>query len=188
MQRQQRFTWIIIILTGLLTTVGGLLANLAVNQIPQSILPYVRFAWPLLGVVTLAVFGLNIWQKRIEMKTELPVPTLGSQNRQRLIEKVRAFWVKGVLEKSLHGAALIELGLYEQPDAVANPWHLVLQQPDQSPQPIPAGSRITQVYDDAGGELLILGEPGSGKTTLLLELARNLLERAQKNDKLQIPV
>jgi len=36
-----------------------------------------------------------------------------------------------------------------------------------------------QVYDEADGELLILGEPGAGKTTLLLELARDLLDRAQ---------
>ncbi len=93
-----------------------------------------------------------------------------------------------MFEKSLHGAALIVLGLHEQSDAVANPWRFVLQQPGQSENPLPPGTRITQVFDNAGGELLILGEPGSGKTTLLLELARDLLERAQKDDTLPIPV
>ncbi len=38
-----------------------------------------------------------------------------------------------------------------------------------------------------GGELLILGEPGSGKTTLLLELARDLLDRAQQDESHPIP-
>jgi len=41
------------------------------------------------------------------------------RNRQRLIEKVRKFWIEGVLEKSLHGAVLIELGKEYRPDAVA---------------------------------------------------------------------
>src|SRR5205823_11920341 len=43
-------------------------------------------------------------------------------------------------------------------------------------------------YDNAGSELLILGEPGSGKTTLLLELARDLLNRAQQDPFHPIPV
>ena len=40
----------------------------------------------------------------------------------------------------------------------------------------------------AEGELLILGEPGAGKTTLLLELARTLLERAEQDERLPIPI
>jgi DNA polymerase III delta prime subunit len=39
-----------------------------------------------------------------------------------------------------------------------------------------------------GGELLILGAPGSGKTTLLLELARDLLERAEQDEQHPLPV
>jgi len=45
-----------------------------------------------------------------------------------------------------------------------------------------------QVYDEADGELLILGEPGAGKTTLLLERACPLLERAEANEHHRIPV
>ncbi len=115
------------------------------------------------------------------------VPTGGS-NRQRLLSKVRAFWITGVLEHSLHGAALITLGLSEQPQAVTSPWRLVLQQSNLTPQRLPSSTRIIQVYDDVGGELLILGEPGSGKTTLLLELARDLLARAEKDETHPIPV
>ncbi len=109
-------------------------------------------------------------------------------NRQRLLRRVRSFWITGVLEQSLHGAALMALGLHEQPDAVAAPWHLVFQPPDTAPRPLPTGTRIIQVYDAADGELLILGAPGSGKTTLLLELARDLLERAEHDERHPMPV
>jgi hypothetical protein len=64
----------------------------------------------------------------------------------------------------------------------------VLQHPDAAPHPLPTGTRITQVYDAADGELLLLGAPGSGKTTLLLELARDLLARAQTDEQHPMPV
>jgi DNA polymerase III delta prime subunit len=110
------------------------------------------------------------------------------QNRQRLLHRVRSFWIAGVLEQSLHGAALLALGLKEQPDALANPWRLIIQESEQISTPLPDGTRMTDVYDSSGGELLILGEPGSGKTTLLLDLARDLLSRAEQKQAHPIPV
>jgi serine/threonine protein kinase/DNA polymerase III delta prime subunit len=110
-------------------------------------------------------------------------------NRQRLLRKVRTFWIAGVLEHSLETHARLALGLQAQPEAVANPWQLVVfHHPAGASRPLPAGTRITQVYDTANGELLILGAPGSGKTTLLLELARDLLERAEHDEQHPIPV
>jgi predicted NACHT family NTPase len=50
------------------------------------------------------------------------------------------------------------------------------------------GTRITEVYDVANGELLLLGAPGSGKTTLLLELTRDLLDRAEHDEQHPVPV
>ena len=79
------------------------------------------------------------------------------------------------------------MGLQEQPDAVANPWQLVLQHSTGAPRSLPAGTCITEVYDAAEGELLILGAPGSGKSTLLLELARELLERAEYDERHPLP-
>jgi serine/threonine protein kinase/DNA polymerase III delta prime subunit len=122
------------------------------------------------------------------MYQTLVASTLAQRYRQTLLRKVRTFWIEGVLNHSLHGAALLALGLQTQPDAVANPWHLVLQQPETTPRPLPNGTRITQVYDQAEQELLILGAPGAGKTTLLLELARDLLERAERNEQHPMPV
>ena len=62
-----------------------------------------------------------------------------------------------MLNHSLHGAVPLALGLATLPDAIANPWDPLLQQPEATPRPQPAGTRITQVYDASGGELLILG-------------------------------
>ena len=109
-------------------------------------------------------------------------------NRQRLLRKVRTFWIAGVLERSLYGNALVALGLEEQPDVVASPWQLVLHHPTSVPRPLPAGTHITEVYDAADGELLILGAPGSGKTTLLLEFTRDLLDRAERDEQHPMPV
>lgn len=111
-------------------------------------------------------------------------------NRERLIllKRVRAFWIQGMLEQSLHKTALIALELQEQPDALANPWSLIVQETAQAAHQLPSGTPIIQAYDEADGKLLILGEPGSGKTTLLLELARSLLDRAERDEAHPIPV
>jgi hypothetical protein len=110
------------------------------------------------------------------------------QNRERLLKRVRAIWIEGLLEQSLHRAAWIDLHLQEQPDALENPWRLEVQELDQAPRPLPIGTSIVEVYDKADGELLILGEPGAGKTTLLLHLAQALLDRAESDEYLPIPV
>jgi hypothetical protein len=53
---------------------------------------------------------------------------------------------------------------------------------------IPATQRLIDVYDRADRRLLILGKPGAGKTTLLLELAEQLLEKAQQSGCDKIPI
>jgi DNA polymerase III delta prime subunit len=115
-------------------------------------------------------------------------PEVEQKNRKALLKRVRTTWIEGLLERSLHEAARLELRLQERPDVLANPWRLQVQELDRPPQALPAGTPIVEVYDEANGELLILGEPGAGKTTLLLELARTLLDRAQVDEQHRIPV
>ena len=113
------------------------------------------------------------------------------RNRNRILTKVRSFWISGFLDQSLHGAALIALGLREQADAVTNPWERVVHSPEQPEQSLLSGKHITHIYEAfeaAGEELLILGEPGAGKTTVLLQLARELLDRAEQDETYPIPV
>lgn len=105
-----------------------------------------------------------------------------------MLKKVRTFWIKGVLEQSLHESAYLHLEIDEQQKVVENAWPLELYQRDQSADHVPISKGITGVYDQVDGELMILGEAGSGKTTLLLELARDLLKRAERDESQEIPV
>ncbi len=121
----------------------------------------------------------------------LALPSLASNertNRAHLITEVHTIWIKGFLEKSLHAAAHLALHLQDQPDALENPWRFEYQELAQTPQILPPGTGVLQVYEEAHGELLILGAPGAGKTTLLLELARHLLAWARRDISFPIPV
>ncbi len=112
------------------------------------------------------------------------------RNCQILLNKVKNYWVKGVLETSLHGQVLIELGLEERKNAVNRPWGLLWEDLENPQQELPPGTRIIDKFDElgAGRTLLILGEPGSGKTTTLLELARDLINRTEVDLTQPIPV
>ncbi|PZO38003.1 MAG: hypothetical protein DCF19_17305 [Pseudanabaena frigida] len=112
------------------------------------------------------------------------------RNRQILLNKVKNFWVKGVLETSLHSKVLIELGLEDQSFAVERPWSVVWQSEERLAQALPLGTKILDKLNEmgAGRSLLILGNPGSGKTTTLLELARDLIAEAEKDVNKLIPV
>ncbi len=124
----------------------------------------------------------------IHFHTAPPANSRERRNRAAMLQLVRNTWIKGLLEQSLHGAALIELGLEYRPDAVDHPWDMVVQMPKRPDRQLPPGTRIVEVFDESGGSLLILGEPGSGKTTMLLELARDLIARAGQDETLHIPV
>jgi transcriptional regulator with XRE-family HTH domain len=110
------------------------------------------------------------------------------RNRRRMLEKVQTFWIEGMLKSSLHGAALIALGMEHQPEVVVHPWNMIVQQSNLPARPLPPGTSITEVFDDLDSQLLILGAPGSGKTTLLLELTRELIARAETDETTPMPV
>ena len=105
-----------------------------------------------------------------------------------LLKNVQTTWIKGVLEKSVHEAALLELGLELREEAVDNPWRMVMEAPDQSRETLPHGRRIKDIFDETNRLLLILGEPGSGKTTTLLQLARDLIAEVDSAFTQPVPV
>ena len=112
---------------------------------------------------------------------------LEQRNRKVMLDHLENFWVRGVLEKSLHGAALLELGIKEDPAAVNYPWTIKKEATEET---LPPGTSMLEIFQEIGlgRSLLILGAPGSGKTTMLLELARGLIQRAREDITEPMPV
>jgi hypothetical protein len=131
--------------------------------------------------------GIRKAIERLKTPAHLSI-TVDSKMRQQLLRRVRTLWIEGYLGNSLHDAALLALGLQEQPDAIANPWRMVVQELERPARSLPRGTKILDVFEQAEGHLLILGEPGAGKTTLLLELACDLLDRAKQDASQPVPV
>jgi serine/threonine protein kinase/tetratricopeptide (TPR) repeat protein len=105
------------------------------------------------------------------------------RNRIQMIRRVRHDWIDGVLNKSLGSAAPILLKMAIERIPIQNPSPSLLNVRSLEHLDIlPAGTRITTVFDEHVGQLLILGQPGSGKSTLLLQLAAELLMRAEEDD------
>jgi hypothetical protein len=110
------------------------------------------------------------------------------RNRRAMLAKVKGIWIDGLLEQSLADELRIALDLTTQPDAVNLPLNALVQELNQPTHPLPVGTPIIDLFDQMGGALLILGAPGAGKTTLLLELARDLIARAEQDEGHPIPV
>jgi energy-coupling factor transporter ATP-binding protein EcfA2 len=111
-----------------------------------------------------------------------PLSALDRKNRGNFLDNVYEIWITRFLEQSLEHQVWIELGLEERGDLLPNPWRVVMQEMEEVPRPLPAGTTIEQVYAQARqGQLLITGEPGSGKTTQMLHLAQSLIERARQD-------
>ncbi|MBD2415648.1 NACHT domain-containing protein [Nostoc calcicola FACHB-3891] len=94
------------------------------------------------------------------------------------------------LRQSLHNAVLINLGKESQPQQVKRPWDAEIKIGLKPAVPLPNTTTILEVFDsqEIAGKLLILGAPGSGKTTTQLELAQELIKRAEEQPDYPVPV
>ncbi len=109
------------------------------------------------------------------------------QNRAIMLERVRSVWLAGVLEESLHGGEIIDLGFAYRPAALGNSGLPSWQQASEYDYLLPLGTKIEDVFAAAERVLLVLGEPGAGKTTMLLQLVTHLLAAAETDDSCPIP-
>ena len=179
------------LLSFLCLTIISALTNVATTLVPQNT-PYLAYVLPALGVAIVVGGGLSVWLYWAERRAELPAADLPadqlSRNRQIMLGKVRATWIEGVLLKSLYQEMRLTLGLAEDPKQVEMPLRAQVQELGGARADLPSGTAIAEVYDRFGGALLILGAPGGGKTTELLELASQLLDRAERDERHAIPV
>jgi len=110
------------------------------------------------------------------------------RNQLILLDKVKTFWIEGVLDRSVYSVMRIDLGAVEETGAVDRPWDMVVESEGAEKIQLPHGQAIIETFDAMNHSLLILGAPGSGKTMTLLELANDLIKRAGESPNAPIPV
>lgn len=108
-------------------------------------------------------------------------------NRTVMLRRVRDVWLEGVLEESLHGGEIIDLGFAYRPAALGNSGVPSWQQAPEYDYLLPVGTKIEDVFAAAGRVLLVLGEPGAGKTTMLLQLVSHLMAEAEADESRPMP-
>jgi DNA polymerase III delta prime subunit len=117
-----------------------------------------------------------------------PAADADHTNLRLLADRVHSFWVRGVLEHSIHGAVLVDLRRDERPDAIVHPWASVISEASDIPKSSSPDDSVDAAFERYGRSLLILGEPGAGKTTTLLCLARTLLSDLDSGNSGPVPV
>lgn len=117
-----------------------------------------------------------------------PVSKIQNRNRMRMLDNVERFWIKDVLNQSLFRAVRLQLGLKPVPDAVSNPWNTVIHHHSHEDQIVETSTKLSDLFDELGNQILILGDPGSGKTTTLLSLTQELIAKAREDTQYPIPV
>ncbi|NEP35981.1 NACHT domain-containing protein, partial [Moorena sp. SIO3B2] len=132
----------------------------------------------------------SITWKQLRQLPDIDIASNKASPRETLLKRVEKFWIKGVLDKSLHIEETLELGLIEDPSAVINPSSQQGENSSRQTQHLPEGTRAIDVFGELENTrtMLILGRSGSGKTTALLEIADELISDARKNTTLPIPV
>ena len=105
----------------------------------------------------------------------------GSANSDTAVlrQRVKKFWIDGVLARTEASDNLLALRREMRPDAVINPWEGVAEVPLNSSD---AQRPIDEIFEDSERSLLILGQPGAGKSVTLLQLAKKLLKQSSNSD------
>ncbi len=111
-----------------------------------------------------------------------------SKNRTKLIRRVRRDWIEGFLYRALYRVARVELDLSPVDGKALRPVDLYLRRPEEPAQLLASAASVASIFSEQNGQLLILGAPGAGKTTLLLELTEDLLEAAEDDTTVPVPV
>lgn len=110
------------------------------------------------------------------------------RDRAEVLALMKRIWITNVLNRAPPGPAQRTPIFEVRPDAVSNPWQMIVDASVQTRELLPAGTTIVDLFLTMGGSLLLLGEPGTGKTSVLLELARQAIAWAEEDPTQPIPV
>lgn len=99
--------------------------------------------------------------------------------RQLILRKIMQEWILPVLQKPIPGTKAIDLQL-----ALKS----IKSQSVTAYSTVASHVTIADIFDDANGQLILIGETGSGKTRKLCELAKELVSRAEQNKDHPIPI
>lgn len=110
------------------------------------------------------------------------------RNQLILLNKVRNFWIDGVLQDAIPLQEAIQLEWQQYDQAVVNPWRDVVGSDQYTAKIDPLPQTLFDIFMTAEKSLLILGKPGSGKTITIIQLARTLATLAELDTNQPIPV
>lgn len=180
-----RRIWVSLAVGAIIALLPILLDLFKAPIVPTAIFSSFPLWLDVVGLVVTAslISALTYWFSKL-----ISPPDTSITSRQRILKLIENNWITGFLENRLYygyDQKLLPLPLRER---IGSRFDLVLSDPLKPTHSVLPDTTITQVFDQAEGELLILGEPGAGKTTLLLELTRDLLKRANDNPAAPIPV
>ncbi|WNM42154.1 NACHT domain-containing protein [Micromonospora halotolerans] len=162
----------------------GVATNVATGALPARWSPYLWLAWPLVLLLVAVLVAIEVQRGREPRRTG----TAGAARaRKVLLERVRRYWVTSVLDRSLYEEARIELGIAATADDRRHPWSLRASHRDGFSGSLDDRTSMSALFDQLDQAVVIVGAPGAGKTTTLLELARDLLDRADHDPDAPIP-
>lgn len=191
--RKKIWVWILLAFTVAFIT-GIICLILFVRHATFRILHWIEIHWlnaiAVTAAATVALVAVTILVpfviRRLDQKSGEAVRPK-TADRSVMLHRVRYNWIDGVLDQSLARAALLTLRLQSRTDLLELGTRTI-RRPGRAPAPLMHSTSILRIFDDVGGGLLILGAPGAGKTTLLLQLANELLQRAENDSSQPIPV
>ena len=154
-------------------------------------LPWIKEHWlnaiAITAAATVAAAVVPLVISRQESRNSQPDTQRHDRERSAMLQTVRQKWIRGILEPSMIDDVRLTLGQQDQLQTRDLSMRII-RRPGPQPVPTAEGGTITRLVDAVGGGVLILGAPGGGKTTLLLQLADELLKRAENDPNGPIPV
>lgn len=110
-----------------------------------------------------------------------PLRSREGEKRRHYLKQLRDH-LKNLADSAIHRARFLDLGLRDSPAATRHPWGY------RSPETQHRFPSLDSAFEAYDRRLLILGAPGAGKTTCLEDLARRLLDEAERDVSAPVPL